>query len=278
MLGIIIVNYRSEDLTISYVRDQLSRISIPFHVVVVDNGGSAESEARLKSGIPGVTVITAENKGYACGCNLGVEWLLEHVQPEYILFSNNDIQFQSDQVVESLCSILASREEVAAIGPEIVGNDGKRQSPEPYRGLWNRYVWMYVSTPFLSRERKLTLFQLDYAEKASEGYHYKLMGSFLMVRTKDFLRAGCFDEHTFLFAEEPILSERLLAIGKRCYFYPAVAVLHDHGKVIRSSFAQKEIMLLQFRSMAYYYRNYKGYPAWEVSLVSFLFRFILLLK
>lgn len=272
MVGIVIVSYRSDDLTVRFVREDLSRISVPYRVVVVDNGETGSSALQEK--LPEVTVLVSENRGYASACNLGAEWLRDQVHPESVLFCNNDLRFLSDRVVETLCETLSAHPEVGAIGPCIVGPDGRRQSPEPYRGLWNRYVWMYVLTPFLSRDRKTRKFQLDYAEKASEGYHYKLMGSFLMVRAEAFFEAGCFDERTFLYAEEPILSERLSRIGKRCWFCPSVTVLHDHGAVIGSSFKRQETDWMQFRSMAYYYRRYRGYPAWEISLVRMLYRLI----
>lgn len=272
MVGIVIVSYRSDDLTVRFVREDLSRISVPYQVVVVDNGETGSSALQEK--LPEVTVLVSENRGYASACNLGAEWLRDRVHPESVLFCNNDLRFQSDRVVETLCETLSAHPEVGAIGPCIVGPDGRRQSPEPYRGLWNRYVWMYVLTPFLSRDRKIRKFQLDYAEKASEGYHYKLMGSFLMVRAEAFFEAGCFDERTFLYAEEPILSERLSRIGKRCWFCPSVTVVHDHGVVIGSSFKRTETDWMQFRSMAYYYRRYRGYPAWEISLVRMLYRLI----
>ena len=272
MVGIVIVSYRSDDLTVRFVREDLSRISVPYRVVVVDNGETGSSALQEK--LPEVTVLVSENRGYASACNLGAEWLRDQVHPESVLFCNNDLRFLSDRVVETLCETLSAHPEVGAIGPCIVGPDGRRQSPEPYRGLWNRYVWMYVLTPFLSRDRKIRKFQLDYAEKASEGYHYKLMGSFLMVRAEAFFEAGCFDEGTFLYAEEPILSERLSRIGKRCWFCPSVTVVHDHGAVIGSSFKRTETDWMQFRSMAYYYRRYRGYPAWEISLVRMLYRLI----
>lgn len=272
MVGIVLVNYRSDDLTVRFVREELSRITIPYHVVIVNNGGT--DVFLLKEKLPEVTVLASENRGYACGCNLGARWLDGTIHPDVILFCNNDIRFQSDHVVETLYKELLARPEAGAIGPEIIGPDGSRQSPEPYCGLWNRYVWMYALTPFLSRERKRAMFRLDYSRNATEGLHYKLMGSFLMVRTSDFFQAGCFDEGTFLYAEEPILSERLSAIGKCCYFCPAVTVVHEHGVVIGSSYHRKEMERMQFRSMAYYYRRYRGYPAWEISIVRMLYRLI----
>ena len=46
MLGIVIVSYRSDDLTVRFVEDQLSRITIPYQVVVVDNGHFTAADSR----------------------------------------------------------------------------------------------------------------------------------------------------------------------------------------------------------------------------------------
>lgn len=278
MLGIVIVSYRSDDRTVAFVREEISKVGMPHQTVIVDNGASPEEAESLAARLPGVQVIAAENGGYARGNNLGAHWLREHVRPERILFTNNDIRLESDRVVETLTESLAAHPEAGAVGPEVVGLDGLRQSPEPYLGLWKRYVWMYLSTPFLSRERKGRVFALDYPEKAGEGFHYKLSGSFLMVDADAFFQAGMFDENTFLYAEENILSERLDAIGKGCWFCPSVRVVHEHGSTVKEHFRNKESALMQFRSMAYYYMRYKGYSRLSVVLARWIFRAVLLVR
>ena len=278
MLGIVIVSYRSDDRTIAFVQEELSKVGIPHQTVIVDNGASTEEAEALGARLPGVQVIAAGNVGYARGNNLGARWLLEHVRPDRILFANNDIRLESDRVVETLAESLAAHPEVGAVGPEVVGLDGLRQSPEPYLGLWKRYVWMYLSTPFLSRERKRRMFALDYPEKAEEGFHYKLSGAFLMVDANAFFQAGMFDENTFLYAEENILSERYGTIGKGCWFCPSVRVVHEHGSTVNAHFRSREIDLMQFRSMAYYYMHYKGYSHLSVLLVEWVFRAVLLVR
>ena len=70
MIGIVIVSYRSDDRTVSFVREQLSRVSEPHRIVVVDNGASAEEAAALAARIPEAIVIPAENRGFAAGNNL----------------------------------------------------------------------------------------------------------------------------------------------------------------------------------------------------------------
>lgn len=278
MIGVVIVSYRSDDRTAAFVQGQLSRVREPHRIVVVDNGASVEEAAALAARIPEAVVLPAENRGFAAGNNLGVRYLEETVHPDCILFTNNDIELREDDVVERLVQALDAHPEVGAAGPAVVGPDGSRQGPEPYQGMWKRYVWMYLCTPFLNASAKRRLFNLDYPDRASEGPHYKLSGSFLLVRTADFLRAGGYDEGTFLYAEENILSDRFSRIGKVFYFVPSVSVLHRHGETISASYDACRRALLQFDSMGYYYRSYRGCPRWMIALVRRFFTLILRIR
>ena len=274
MLGIIIVNYREYDRTERFIREEVSRIRMPYRLVVVDNGGD-EAQARTLRERTGAEALVRPNDGFAAGCNAGAEALKD---VDYLLFTNSDLHLVSDNVVEVLAAKLEACPEIGVIGPEVVGLDGRRQSPEPYMGLWDRYVWMYLSTPFLSKEAKRRKFLLDASEEAQEGCHYRVMGSFFLCRREDWERAGGMDPHTFLYAEESILSERMNAIGKKVYFLPSVTVVHEHGATIRSHIDRTKAAWLRFQSDAYFYRRYKGYPAWQTTLAGWIYRLILSVK
>lgn len=204
--------------------------------------------------------------------------MCEDPEVDVILFTNNDIHLKTDDVVDRLMVKLRERPDIGVIGPEIIGTDGRRQSPEPYLGLWKRFVWMYLSTPFLSRKAKRRIFRLDYSGQAAEGVCYRVMGSFFMCPREAWEQAGGMDPHTFLYAEEPILSERMLRVGRQTYFLPSVTVVHEHGATIGKHLAWKKAAWLQFRSNAYYYRTYKGYPAWQTTLAGWIYRLVLCLK
>ena len=47
MIGIVVINYRSEEKTIGFVKNELSKISSPNAVVIVDNGSTSQSKERL---------------------------------------------------------------------------------------------------------------------------------------------------------------------------------------------------------------------------------------
>jgi len=220
----------------------------------------------------------SENPGFAKGNNLGAEFSMKHFNISHFLISNNDIRFINNDVVERLIEKLGSLTHVGMIGSQIIGLDGKNQSPEPYFSFWNRYIWMYWLTPFLSSTKKIKIFKLDYSQKAQEGEHYKIMGSFFIINADDFIKCGMMDSNTFLYAEEMILSDRLNAIHKKTYYFPQVAVLHEHGQTINQHFNSAKSMRLQFNSECYYYHTYHGVSSFSIFLGKLSLNFYIKLK
>lgn len=271
-LFIVTINYRQEELTIQFAKNELSKILLPYKTIIVNNSATIDSNSVLCEGLDAVLVedinaeidtkrdtfviSSAENLGFARGNNLGAEFCKKWFAPKYILFTNNDIRLNGSDIAEKLILKLETYADVGVIGPKVVGLDGKLQSPFPYTTYWKRHIWMYWSTFFYSEEKKRKIFRLDYQETAQEGYHYYVMGSFFMVRAVDFYQCGMFDPHTFLYAEEPILSERMNAIGRNVYYYPEVEVVHEHGATT-SKFARSKTADWQFESENYYYKKYK---------------------
>ena len=276
-LGIVIVNFREYSRTERFIREEVSRIRYPYRLVVVDNGGDPEQAEALRERT-GCEVLVRENDGFAAGNNAGAAVLCTDPDVDFLLFTNNDLHLATDDVVDRLVEKLKEKPEIGVMGPEIVGTDGKRQSPEPYMGLWKRFVWMYLSTPFLSKAAKRRLFSLDAAEEAVEGECYRVMGSFFLCPREAWELAGGMDPDTFLYAEEPILSERMLRVNRKTYFLPSVTVVHEHGGTIKKHLEQKKAAWLQFQSNAYYYKTYKGYPAWQTRLAGWFYRLILCVK
>jgi GT2 family glycosyltransferase len=274
MLSIIIVNYKNEEKTIRYVQEELVKITIPHKIVIVNNQANDKSNASLVNALNAELITNIDqlsniaancfviahpdNLGFAKGNNLGVKFCQLNFDNDFYLFSNNDIALIDNDVVEKLMAKLGQLPDVALIGPKVLGLKGENQSPEPYLSFWNRYVWMYWLTPFLTKKRKENLFQLNYSQKAKEGVHYKIMGSFFMIKADDFIKCGMMDANTFLFGEEIILSERLKRIGKQSYYYPEVAILHEHSLTISKYINQRSKVLQQFKSECYYYRTYKN--------------------
>lgn len=293
MVTIIVINYRNEALTSHFVNDELSRLVGEFNVVVVNNGATPASDQVLSRDIKAPVIYegrfvpsannryiisSTENIGFARGNNLAAKFDNQYLKSDYLLFSNNDIQLDDSQTIIKLSKILENHDEVALVGPKVIGLRGEFQSPEPYQEFWDRYVWMHLSKPFMNEDSRIRRFNLNYAKNAVEGYHYKVMGSFFMVRTVDFLKCGMMDPHTFLYAEETILTERLKTIGKKVYYYPNVTVVHAHGGTTSKELGYKGITQYQIESESYYYNNYMDVPQWQIWLGTTIYKIINFVK
>lgn len=295
MTAIILINYHKEGLTTQFVNKEVAKLSGKWNVVVVNNGATAESDLALAQSLHapvlhegewnvvsssnGIYILSSkENLGFARGNNLGAMFAKDILHADFLLFSNNDIQIHQPDTIERLLSKMKQDSCIGMIGPKVVGLDGKAQSPEPYHPFWRRYVWMYLSTPFLSPRKKAELFDLNYAEKASEGYHYKVMGAFFIVRTDDFFAVDGMDPHTFLFAEETILSERMQQIGKKAYYVPHVSVIHAHGSTTKETIGRNAINQYMMESEAYYYHVYRHVPIWQIKAGMAIHRLIIKVK
>ena len=202
-------------------------------------GGEHRSEfcvEMYKNLLPGIDVRTLEsgrlfllrekeNLGYARGNNLGVDYLLRRFPDiDLFLITNDDIQFISSNVVDKLIEKISSFSDVAVIGPRIVNLQDEEQLPEMTPPSIGWEIRRNILLPMLGKRLKGRM-----QDKVEAGYVYRLEGCFMLVRKDDFLACGKFDERTFLYREESILSERLKTIGKRMYYDDSVSIRHFVG-------------------------------------------------
>ena len=280
MIGVVVINYHSEEKTIEFVRTELAKIRSDYAVVIVDNGSTELSRDRLLEAFKGTDqyVFVApsdENLGFARGNNLGAEVARNQFSPDVLLFANNDIRLVDLDTVDRMAAKLKSLDEAGALGPKVVGLDGRLQSPEPFISFWDRHVALYWRNllPFKSKP-----FWVEYSQTAEEGYHYRVSGSFFMVKAEDYFACGEMDPNTFLYSEEMILSERLRKIGKGVYYYPEVSVVHAHGATTRKYYDKVRIRELKYQSEKYYYKTYIGTPKWQFPVGNLTYSLKKLLK
>lgn len=269
MIGVVVINYHSEDKTIEFVRTELAGISEDYAVVIVDNGSTEESRNRLLEAFKGAdqyvfVVPSEENLGFAKGNNLGAQVAVNQFSPDVLLFANNDIRILEPDAVVRMAYKLRSLEDAGALGPKVLGLDGRSQSPEPFVSFWDRHVALYWGSLFSSKSGRA--FWEEYSQTASEGFHYRISGSFFMVKTADYSACGGMDPNTFLYSEEMILAERLKRIGKGVYYYPEVSVVHEHGATTRKYYDKVRVRELRYQSEKYYYKTYVGTPRWQFAV------------
>ena len=280
MIGVVIINFGNPERTIRFVREECGKIGAPHQVVIVDNGSGADALAQLQAALllaetasapnpaaaPAVTILPAnKNLGFAKANNLGAEYAIKQ-GADLLLFVNNDIVFTDADVVDRMAAKLQSLPDAAVIGPKVVGLDGRLQSPSPKATFGQRHLLPYWGKLVYGRRKLREKMQLDFAETASEGPCFVVSGCCFMVKAEPFAGVRMFDPETFLYGEEMILSARMQAAGKIVYYYPEVAVLHEHGATTRRYYDRRRIRRMKFESESYYYSKYEKTPGWKILL------------
>jgi GT2 family glycosyltransferase len=278
MLGIVIVNYKTDDRLIKYVVEELVKIVSPHLIVIVNNGCTPESNSVIAQECEGEVISgdninvkskvfvlgVEENLGYARGNNAGAEFLLKHFQMDYLLFSNCDLRFH-DSVVDSLIRKMDKLPDVGLMGPYIETITGKKQNPSKFKSVWKLHIIPKLLYPFLPPSVRVAM-QSPLAGEAVEGYCDYLSGSIFLVSVSVFLKTGMFDPNTFLYCEEPILAMRVRSAGFKVYYYDKVKVIHEHGYTNKKLKLNNKIKKYSYHSNRYFQKNYRNINRVELFL------------
>lgn len=281
-IGVIVVSYHNPDMTTRYVTKELPKLTTPYTLVVVNVAATREDSQRLadacglclvddeqkvaEESTRGYLIWDESNLGYARGNNKGVRFLNTIGMFTHYLFSNDDIEIKEPDILDVLADSMEAHADVACIGPRIIGIDGHDQSPHdryisPYRLIgWKLFPW-------LRKKRQQSVMPPN--EMPSSRYTYWVCGAFMMVEAASFLKVQMFDEATFLYFEEAILSERLKLIGKKIYYEPLVEVLHYEGGSSEKSNRTKR--KYEKESRTYYMKKYKKESSILIKLCNIIY-------
>lgn len=283
MLGIVLVNYKTIDPTIDYVRKELSKLTTPFKLVIVNNACEDESNRALTEGTGGefldtpeanfnptnqtFVIAEKENLGYAKGNNLGVQFLRNHFPIDYVLITNNDLELLQADIIDVLIEKCKANPDIGMIGPKVIGRDGNNQSPHRFLPLFRCKILPLLLYP-LYRILARWGYCTELVSDAQEGYYYRIMGCFCLSPLDAFEKVGGFDPETFLYAEELILAERFKREGYRMYYTDAVSVIHHHGQTTKQFFRRTQTNIQTYQSLRHYYRRYLGASKFSLGLFS----------
>ncbi|MCJ7849002.1 glycosyltransferase family 2 protein [Blautia sp. NSJ-175] len=251
---VVILNYKTYEMTLKLIKN-IERIkgNEKVDIVVVDNASPNESADILRTESNDshrfALLKNDINSGYAAGNNVGIKYAVEN-GAEYILVSNNDIELDTYDGIKKMIELMNSNTKIGAISPRIVSKNGKKDPPLYFRrpSFWDMTFGIVTN----HKER----FRFD---DAVDSKIYAPRGSFMLLRATDMKKIGFLDEGTFLYYEEPILSERLSRIGKECWLCGNAEVIHNHGKTISTSIKKKQTCNILCKSLSYYLKNYRNY-------------------
>lgn len=289
MYSLVLVDYNSLEATTAYIARCKAALGTrgASHVVIIENGSNAGAISLLEKEYGKSTVSSfydrtlyrfekdgqqicychsGENMGYARGNNLGASIAREQWHDPYYIISNNDLFFEKALDLSVVEQLFESHPEIGVIGPQVKDLDGTQQSPRMWQSAFRRlfvYRWVHASGVFLSERANRALLEkycTDLVPDAPTGPCDWVSGCFFFASAQAFHEAGMFDESTFLYAEEMILSRRMEAVGKTVWFCRELEVLHKHAQTTRSVLSQFRILEIDFQSNWYYFKAYGNTP------------------
>jgi GT2 family glycosyltransferase len=288
MYSLIVVDYNSPVETIAYInRCQKALITHgALHIVIVDNASDKRFLELLSDAFGtytdqpishlGKTVqcfqqdgcslcycCSGENMGYARGNNLGAKVAKALWNDPFYIISNNDLVFNDVVDLTPAEDLFAKHPEIGAIGPRIISALGAPQSPNHWQGAFHRLIlntWLGAAGAIMSEHAYQKLenrFCTSTVSDATTGPCAWISGCFMIVERDAFFEAGMFDEHTFLYAEEMILSRRMEKVGKEIWFCRDIEVVHKHAQTTRKALSVIRMRQMDFESCLYYYQTYE---------------------
>ncbi|MGN0999419.1 MAG: glycosyltransferase family 2 protein [Faecousia sp.] len=254
-VAVIILNYMTWQETLREVQAvQATLKDIPHELIVVDNCSPNDSAAQLSQASGGqFTFLQSDaNLGYAAGNNIGLRCAAEKGW-KYAWILNNDIEFDDPEVLKKMLSVFARDPAIAAVSPNIYAKDGYLFNRDAVR--WNFYNMTFGMLAYKKAGRG--------EEEAKKGwlYTYRPQGCCMVLDVQKAAQADFLDEHTFLYYEEAILAERLLAKGFRCACCSETGVIHNHSYTVRKTLSKLNYIRNNLKSFCYYLKQYRHYRA-----------------
>ena len=287
-VAFVILNWNRAQMTIQAAKSVESNEVGDFAIVVVDNGSEIDERRKLvefaqENGWQIISeddqrgevrkrilLLAKNNYGYAKGNNIGLK-LAKSMGFSWAIVMNNDVILEKP-VLSILLELANSDPQIAIIGPKIVGIDGKKQGPFKKPTLYDRLFYPLFYPIFYPLRRIAVHLKAKRSTSKACGkvlYPYRIMGCFFLLNLNAMEKVGWFDENTFLYGEELILSEKFLSSGYKIAYTEEVYVKHMH-EATTSQLGEKRVFM-QLQSELYYFQKYRGYGKVRLILVKFGF-------
>ncbi len=225
---VVIVNYKSADLTIRCVESIAAHaIAALQNVIIVDNKSPDNSYDRLSLGLPDADLVSASaNNGYGAGVNFGAA----RAKTDYLLVLNPDTYFEFDSITIAQ-KLMDSDSRIGIVGLDLVNPDGTRQfSARRFYSFVDVIARRFSSEggPLAGRIDRHLMKDVWMNETPFDAEW--VMGTGFLIRRDLFNRIGGMDEKYFLYMEDVDLCARVWKEGYRVVCIPGAELVHDHQR------------------------------------------------
>lgn len=258
-LSIIIINYKTKDLTLQVIdsvfkADQPSR---KLEVILIDNHSQDDTPAAVKQRFPQVKqILSSKNLGFAGGNNLG----LRQAKGRYLLLLNSDTIISQDCLVKMI-RFMDENPQVGLSTCRVELLNGQIDLAS-HRGF---------PTPWASLTYYLGLEKIFFFSRLFSQYHQgwkdltkiheidSPSGAFFFLRKSALDQVGLLDEAFFMYGEDLDLAFRIKKANWRVMYVPITKVTHLKGASgLNSSTKDQRLVTTKnfFEIMKYFYQKH----------------------
>jgi N-acetylglucosaminyl-diphospho-decaprenol L-rhamnosyltransferase len=227
-LSVIVVNYRSAELTVRALADTArSAGSLKVEEIVADADSPPQELAFLREHRPQARILELKaNRGFAAGCNAGIA----QAHARHLLLLNADA-FAHDDAVQLLVSHLDAHPHVGLLAPLLLNEDGTPQDNVHRRfpNLLTLFVDFCAPVAFLIRGGPLDPHHIARGRLTEAQPIAHAIGAVLAVRAEAAAATGPLDEGYFLYLEETDWQRRMAGAGWGREVLPSASFTHIGG-------------------------------------------------
>lgn len=256
-LSIIIVNYKTYELTKNTINSVLETTESSYEIFLVDNNSQDGSYEKLKSYFSHFSnedsnvkinfIHNSTNQGFAAANNIAIK----KSKGDFILLLNSDTIVKDDSIDDCL-KFIKNHNDVGAVGCKILLPNGdldkscKRSFPNPKNSFYKLFGFNKIKN---SNSDDYNLDNLD-----DDGVYEvdSLVGAFMLVRKVAINEVGLLDEDYFMYGEDIDWCYRIKSAGWKIIYYGKSEIIHYKGA---SSKKQKSKLIYEFYRAMYLFYN-----------------------
>jgi N-acetylglucosaminyl-diphospho-decaprenol L-rhamnosyltransferase len=254
-LAIVILNYRTPELTLACLTSLHPQIDSDTRVIVVDNASGDGSADEIEQGIA-LRNLDAEvlrspvNGGFAFGMNLGIQ----AVQADAYLLLNSDTIVRPNALM-FMREAMRKHPDAGIIGPALIDETDARapscfRDPHPVSELLRA-----ARTGVL--QRVLPRYELPLPHTSEPMEADWIAFACVLVRREVIDQVGLLDDGYFMYFEDVDFCRRTREAGFKVLYWPAAEVVHYAGSSSGVNYAAEK----RKRAPRYYYEARARYYA-----------------
>ena len=255
-MAVVLVNWNGADDALDVLKQLDDLEGPPLQTVVVDNGSTDDSVARLRQERPDIELLeTGKNLGFAAGNLAGIRHLLERTDCGWVLLLNTDVEVDPGFLPPLIEACLDPA--VGAAGPKIYFH-------EPPDLIWAAGGRLRL------RETVTEEFGIRQPDgpEWDEGKDVTYLTTCCLLVPRDVLeRVGLFDPLFFIGVEDADWCRRALDEGYRLHYVPESRIWHKVATSTGGSYTPFKTFHTG-RSNALYVRRHGSLPTLALFVIA----------